>query len=179
MARRRSSFRGFGCLMLGVMLAAGAALWFSWRHRAAWQHAWRGAPRQSTPDLALARAKSQRAANARFLTVEQLLQLKPRPGASPVRVEAQLSGLQLDHGAVRLQLASLVNPALHVNAEIPGPSANSPLYAELREDVMLRFGQVTGQLRPPAEPTRVVVTGTAVATSTGLELRPVTDLHVE
>ncbi len=176
MARRRSSFRGLGCLLLGVILAAGTALWFYWRHRPAlqqgWQHAW--------ADLTGKHAKSQRAANAQFLTVEQLLQRKAGAGApATVRVEAQLEGLQLDHGAVRLELASLVNPALRVNAEIPGPKAKSPLYDELREDVMLRFGQVTDKLMPPAAPTRVIVTGTAVAGPGGLELRPVTDLHVE
>jgi hypothetical protein len=169
MARRRNAFRGLGCLLLGVALAAGATLWFYWRHRNAWQHAW--------SDLTGGRAQAQRAANAKFLTVEQLLRLKP--GAAPVRVEARLAGLQLDGGALRLELASLVNPALRVDAEIPGPKAKSPLYDELREDVMLRFGQVTDKLTPPAEPTKVIVTGTAIATPGGVALRPVTDLHVE
>jgi hypothetical protein len=172
MARRRNSFRGLGCLLLGVILAAGATFWFYWRHRPAWRHAW--------ADLTGGRAKSERAANARFLTVEQLLQLKPAAGAAPtVRVEAQLEGLQLDGGAVRLELASLTHPGLRMSAEIPGPKAKSPLYDELREDVMLRFGQVTDKLTPPAAPTKVIVTGTAIAAPGGVELRPVTDLHVE
>ncbi len=176
MARRRQSLRGLGCLLLSLALAAGAAIWFYWRHRPAlrqgWQHAW--------ADLTGKRTKPLRAANAKFLTVEQLLALQPGAGApATVRVEARLVGLQRDGGAVRLELSSLINPALRVNAIIPGRGAKSPLYDELREDVMLRFGAVTDTLKPPANPTTVVVTAGTAFGPGGLELRPVTDLHVE
>lgn len=172
MARRRSSNRGLGCMLLGLAIVIGVGLWFYWSHRPALQRAW--------ADLTGARAKSQRAAGAQFLTVEQLVRLKPAPGAPPmVRVEARLAGLRLENGGVQLELASLINPALRVSAEIPGSRAKSPLYDELREDVMLRFGPVTDQLTAPAQPTRVIVTGAVVRGAGGIELRPVTDLHVE
>ncbi|MGH9477210.1 MAG: hypothetical protein ACRD1C_12895 [Terriglobales bacterium] len=134
-----------------------------------------GSPLPALPGGAVAASRA-----AQFATIEQLH--NSRPGV--YRIQARLLGLEIRGAQIRLQLGSLVNPKLTVDALIPpegcgATQEDTALYEELREVVSLRFGPLQPRFIPPSHATEVVAIGALVHTSGGLELRPLLDLHVQ
>lgn len=195
MGRKKTAGRAARGLVIIIVLAIVAAVLFFALHDGSWNHFRTdlfgshrstaivhrpcGAPLPKLPGGAVAASRA-----ARFATVEQIEQLTPGAAAPVYRVQARLLGVNEDGNEIRLELGSLVNPRMTLDAYVPASGCgatqeDTALYEELREVIGLRFGPLQTALTAPAQPTRVVAIGAVVAGPHGPELRPLLDLHVQ
>lgn len=127
----------------------------------------------------------QQARQASFITIEQLRGLGPGSAGHVYKVEGKFLAYGLEPNRdVRLVLASLVNPRLQLEARLLPEAAaanqeDAALYAELRQDLGLRFGPPQPRLQSVPGSPQVIVTGTAVMGRDGVSLAPVLNLRVQ
>jgi hypothetical protein len=191
-ARKSKPGRSGRWWLLILVMAVGVWGWFYFLHRPAWNHmlgdlfASRrtaanpcGTPLPSLPGGALTASRT-----GQLVTIEELRRQAPGATTAIYKVQARLLGLSQQGAQVRLQLGSLVNPSLTLDAWIPGHGCgaaqeDAALYDELREIAALRFGPLQPTPVAPREPTQVLVTGALTQADGSLALRPVLDLHVQ
>lgn len=166
-----------------VLLIALAAFTAGQRHPG-WLRTWQVRLSEFLPGKAKP-SGVQQARQASFITIEQLRGLGAGSAGRVYKVEGRLLAYNLEPNRdVRLVLGSLVNPQVKLEARLLPEAAaanqeDAALYAELRQDLGLRFG--TPRIQAAAVPgnPEVIVTGTAVMGHNGVNLAPVLDIRVQ
>lgn len=178
-SRSQPPRRSRAALWLLVLLLIALGLFTAYRRHPEWLHGLE-VRLHLAPPTALQQSQS-----AAFTTIEQLDAQGVAAASRVFRVQARLVRFDLEpNGDLRLVLASLVHPATTLEARVLPPGAASSqedaaLYAELRQDIGLQFGQPSAHPTALASPPQVIVTGRAALAAGRVEIRPVFDFRVQ